>query len=78
MEQFDGFTIMPPVNWDAPDIKFPSWLMKQEDVHINELELITVVVAIRIWGERIKNQNVLVYCNNEVTCEVINSDRVHA
>ena len=24
MEQFDGITLMPPINWDAPDVVFSS------------------------------------------------------
>ena len=40
---------------------------------INELELIIIVVALKIWRERIQNRNVLAYCNNAVSVEVINT-----
>ena len=35
--------------------KFPKWLTSRHDVHINELELITFVVSLKIWNENIQN-----------------------
>ena len=97
MEQFDGITVMPPANWDAPDkifssdaclisggrwsegeafyCRFPQWLISREDVHINELELITFIVALKIWRDKIQDQNVLAYCDNAVSVEVVNTGK---
>ena len=54
---------------------FPKWLTTREDIHINELELITVVISLKIWASRIRNKNFLAYCDNEVSCEVVNTGR---
>ena len=99
MQDFDGITILPPINWDAPDsifssdaclkscggwsegeafkADFPKWLIQKSEVHINELELITFIVALKIWKDRIENRNVLAYCNNEVSVEVVNLGRAN-
>ena len=97
MESFDGITVMPLINWDAPDTvfssdanlksggrwssgeafktDFPAWLLQRKDVHINELELITFIVALKLWKEKIQDRNVLAYCDNAVSVEVVNSGK---
>ena len=99
MEEFDGISILPTVNWDAPDIvfstdsclercggwaqinsyqgeaftlPFPKYMMEKEQVHINEKELMAFIVALKIWQERIKNRNVLAYCDNRVSVDIVN------
>ena len=62
-------------NGEAFHTKFLEWLTKMKDVSINELELITFVVALKLWVRQIKNKNVLAYCDNEVSVEIINSGR---
>ena len=54
---------------------FPSWLKNRNDISINELELVTVMVAIKLWSERIRDRNVLAYCDNASSVEVVNSGR---
>ena len=96
MEEFDGISIMPPINWNSLDsvissdaclmggrgwscdseafqFCFPRWLTDREDVYINELELITIIVAIKVWFNQVKNKNILAYCDNAVSVEVVNS-----
>ena len=97
MSEFDGVTIMPLCNWDAPDsifssdaclksaggwsdgeafhVQFPRWLKSRKDVSIDELELITVIVAIKMWDEKMSNRNILTYCNNQASVEVVNTRR---
>ena len=60
---------------EAFHVKFPKWLTKRDDVHINELELLTVIVALKLWSSTIRNRNILAYCDNEVSVEVVNSGR---
>ena len=99
MEEFDGVTIMPPENWDKPDLifstdasltacggwnhvgggralafqaEFPIWLTRRTDVAINELELMAFIIAIKKWGAHLKDRNILAYCDNQTTVEIIN------
>ena len=51
---------------------FPDWLTRKEDVHINELELTAVVIAVKKWHRRMANRNILAYCDNQVTCDIVN------
>ena len=51
--------------------KFPSFICSQ-GLAINELECLAVVVAVRIWLPKLENRNVLMYCDNETTVQVIN------
>ena len=39
---------------EAFSADFQKWLISRDDVHINELELITFVVSLKIWVERLK------------------------
>ena len=36
--------------------------------HINALELLTIVVALKIWGNRLRGKKVLIYCDNMSSC----------
>ena len=102
MEEYDRVSIMPPQNWDQPDLifssdtcltggggwnylgngkslafhtKFPSWLTGMNGVKINELELITFIVCIKKCGKSIENRNILAYCDNQVTVDIINKGK---
>ena len=55
--------------------RFPHWLTDRSDVHINELELIPFIVALKMWTESIQNRNILAYYDNAVSIEVVNSGR---
>ncbi len=43
--------------------------------HINALELLTIIVACKVWGRRWAGKRILVQCDNEVSVVVINSGR---
>ena len=43
--------------------------------HISALEMLTVVVAVRIWGHRLGRAKIKVYCDNEATVHVVNSGK---
>ena len=52
--------------------RFPQHILSH-NLHINALELLTIVVAIKIWGDRWKGKRIQVYCDNMVSVAVINS-----
>ena len=56
-------------------VKYPKWLTDKENVFINELETMALIVGLKIWRERIRNCNILAYCDNQVTTEIVNSGR---
>lgn len=41
-------------------------------LHINALELLTIVVALRLWGHKFRGQRLVVYCDNLSSCFVLN------
>ena len=43
--------------------------------HINALELLTIIVACKVWGPPWAGKRILVQCDNEVSVVVINSGR---
>ena len=59
-------------NGKAFKAKIPEWLQKKENVHINELELLTVIIAIRKWATEISNKNLLAFCDNQTTIDIVN------
>ena len=97
MDEFNGISIIPQYNWEAPDrvistdacllscggysdgsyfhADFPEWLLKDKRVKINELEAVTLVVAIKIWCTKIRNKSILMYCDNQTTVDIVNSGR---
>ena len=55
--------------------KFPEWIMNNREIYINELEALALIVGLKIWRDKIQNKNVLFYCDNQVTVDVINTGR---
>ena len=46
--------------------------IKQQQLHINALELLTVVVALKLWGQNLRGKKVLIFCDNMSSCRLIN------
>ena len=44
----------------------------QLKMHINALELLTIVVAFKVWGVKLKGKKVLIYCDNMSSVNLIN------
>ena len=44
------------------------------EAHINDLELLALIVSIKKWDKGVKDCNILAYCDNQVTVEVINKE----
>jgi hypothetical protein len=51
---------------------FPSFI-KENQLHINCLEILAIVIATKIWGHKIKGKQILIFCDNEASVYVINS-----
>ena len=54
---------------------FPAWITENQKVGINELELLAFTIAKHKWAGNMKNKNILAYCDNQLTAEVINSGK---
>ena len=52
--------------------QFPEFVKKQ-NLHINALELLTVVVTLKVWGYLIKGKKMIIYCDNSASCKVLNT-----
>ena len=53
----------------------PETVTSQGDVHINELECLAIVVALKVWGPQCAGMNLLLYCDNSTTVDVINAGK---
>ena len=53
---------------------FPSFIPEQ-NLSINCLELLTIVVAAKIWGKLWSGKRIVVHCDNEVSVKVLNTGR---
>ena len=54
--------------------EFPEDL-KQKKLDIGLLELITVIVALKIWGRQFRGKRIVVYCDNQSVCQILNSGK---
>ncbi|KAK3745939.1 hypothetical protein QZH41_012754 [Actinostola sp. cb2023] len=55
--------------------EFPAFILSQALDILNALELLTIVVAAKLWGSRWKGFRIMVRCDNLVSVTVINSGR---
>ena len=53
---------------------FPRCILEQ-NLHINALELLTIVICIKVWGDSWTSKRILVYCDNEASVTVLNSGK---
>ena len=51
---------------------FPEFIRNLRNVHINELECLAIVVALKLWAKKYRSKNLLLYCDNETTVQVVN------
>ena len=54
--------------------KFPQFITEME-LDINSLELLTIVVACKIWGHKWSGLRIVVQCDSEVSANIINHGR---
>jgi len=53
---------------------FPAFILEQ-DPCINSLELLTILVCVRLWGQHWLGMRIVVLCDNEASVTVLNSGR---
>ena len=59
--------------------RFPEWIINWADgkLHINELEMIALLIGLKVWSKKYSNRNFLCYCDNRVTVEVVNTGKAN-
>ena len=50
-------------------------IITQQQLSITQLELLTLVVAIKLWQLKLKGRCIMIHCDNQVCFEMINSMR---
>ena len=55
--------------------EFPQEIKETNGVHINELEALALIVAVKKWITDLENKNMLMHCNNQATMEIVNTGR---
>lgn len=53
---------------------FPEFILAQ-DLHINALELLVFIVALKAWGRHMRGRRMTIHCDNQAFVWVINSGR---
>ena len=53
---------------------FPEKIIHLQ-LHINALELLCIVVALKVWGHRLTGKRMLIHCDNMTSVTVLNSGR---
>ena len=51
---------------------FPKFIQKKK-LHINALELLSLVVSLKLWTYRLQGLKVVIYCDNSSSVTVVNS-----
>ena len=51
--------------------EFPPFIQEMK-LRINALELLTIVVALKLWGTKLRGKKVLILCDNMSSCRLIN------
>lgn len=51
---------------------FPLFI-KEQELHINALEMLTIVVALKLWGPLLRHQKMIVFCDNLSTVRILHS-----
>ena len=51
--------------------KFPDFILNQK-LHINALELLTVVITVKLWGKGWKGKKIVINCDNASSVRVLN------
>ena len=56
------------------DSEFPERIMRQR-LHINQLELLTVLVTVKLWHSKLQGLTIEIMIDNEATVHAINNQR---
>lgn len=55
--------------------EYPTDLVKEQQVSINELEALALLIGIRLWGKYCARKKLLVHCDNQATVHNVNQGR---
>lgn len=55
-------------------IEFPDYVLDKK-YSIASLEFLSIILCLKLWGSRFKGKKVLVYCDNEAVCHVLNTGK---
>ena len=62
-----GFAVIFGNDWCAD-----AW-SHSSDYHITLLELYPIVLAVMLWCERLRNKNIIFFCDNKAVVDILNS-----
>jgi len=51
---------------------FPDFILNQ-NMHINLCEMLTIVVALKLWGSQFSSKKIIINCDNLVSVRVMNT-----
>ena len=51
--------------------EFPPFIIELQ-LHINILVLLTIVIALKVWGKCLRGKKVVILCDNMTSCNLIN------
>ena len=51
---------------------FPAFI-RHKRLHINALELLSVMVCVKVWSCKLKGSKIVIYCDNSSSVSVLNS-----
>ena len=61
-------------SWKLFSCKFPSFIVQQK-LHINALELLTIIVMIKLWAKNWNGKRIKLFCDNETSVIVLNKGK---
>ena len=56
--------------------KFLSFI-KDQNIHINGLELLTLMLCLKLWGRNWRGKRIVLHCDNMTAVIVLNTSRSH-
>ena len=65
--------------WSSGDYfhtQFPDHILNNEDIAINKLEYFAILIAVKVWAGKLRNKNLLLYCDNMATVDIVNKGKV--
>ena len=54
--------------------EFPESILRHE-FHISALEIFSIIICLKLWGRKFKGHRIVVFCDNQSVCQIINSGK---
>ena len=55
-------------------VRFPEFILGRK-LHISALEILAVILCLKLWGKEFIGKRIVIYCDNQAVCQVINSGK---